>query len=85
MIRNLRYAFSSLADSSNIRINRLNRSFLLQNNRAGVTLRYFSKRDDSGNYANSSLFKPVPIKPSQDDINVGEFGVFREDVAKGFL
>lgn len=70
MIRNLRQALSSLAESKLSRINYQQRSFLLSNNRAAINLGFIRlKRDDS---SKTGLFKPVPIKVTEDDINVGE-------------
>lgn len=68
MIRNLKHLLKSWADSNVTRINRINRSFLLANNRACLNAGFVrTKKDDS----TSSLFRPVPIKHTQDDINVG--------------
>lgn len=69
MIRNLRHAVMSLVDSHNSRITRLNRSFLLSNQSACLNAHFVrTKKDDA---STSTLFKPVPIKLSSDDINVG--------------
>lgn len=68
MIRNLRHAVKSFSDSKVTRVNQLNKSFLLSNNRACFNANFVrTKRDDS----KSTLFKPVPIKQTQDDMNVG--------------
>lgn len=68
MIRNLKHVMKALADSNITRINRINRSFLLKNNPACLNAGFArTKKDDS----TSSLFRPVPIKHSQDGINVG--------------
>lgn len=76
MIRNLRHAWSSCPITKISRINRFAGSFLASNNQTclGCTLnRNFARKDDSsGSFSASSLFKPVPIKQTQDDINVGE-------------
>ncbi|XP_070498173.1 ATP-dependent RNA helicase SUV3 homolog, mitochondrial [Chironomus tepperi] len=67
MFKNIRFAFNSIAESNVIRINKLNRSILLPN-RICTNIHRCKKTDPS---ALSYLFKPVEIKPSQDDINVG--------------
>lgn len=64
MIRNLRHVLKSLNDLKLNRINQLNKSFLTRNNRGCLNF-IRTKKDDS------SLFKPLPIKPTEDDINVG--------------
>lgn len=68
MIRNLKHVLKSLTDLNVTRINKINRSFLLVNNRACLNAGFVrTKKDD----ATSSLFRPVPIRHTQDDINVG--------------
>ena len=68
MIRNLRHACKSLCDLKITRINQLNRSFLLVNNRTCINAGFIrTKKDDS----TSALFRPVPIKQTHVDINVG--------------
>ena len=70
MIRNLRHALTSLAELKVTRINRINRSFLLSKNCAAINLGFVrTKKDDTNK---SALFRPVPIKATDDDINVGE-------------
>ena len=68
MLKNIRFAFNSIAESNVIRINRLNRS-ILSPNRICANIQQRCKKTDPS--ALSSLFKPVEIRPSQDDINVG--------------
>jgi ATP-dependent RNA helicase SUPV3L1/SUV3 len=71
MIRNLRHALNSLAERKLTRINQVQRSYLLLNNRTAINLGFVrTKKDDVNN--KSSLFRPVPIKATEDDINVGE-------------
>lgn len=70
MIRNLRHMLNSLTEVRATRINQVQRSFLLSNNRAIVNLGFVRTKRDDGN--KSSLFKPVLIKATDDDINVGE-------------
>lgn len=65
MIRNLRLALSSLAESRAVQVNRVNKSFLVSKNFAASFNFNRTKKDDS------ALFRPVPIKAWQDDINVG--------------
>lgn len=69
MIRNLRNALKLLAETNTSRVNQLNRSSLLSNSRACLNADFVrtKKSDDS----TSALFRPVPIKQTQDDINVG--------------
>jgi len=66
MIRNLRNVASSIAKLKCNRIKLHDRTFLV--NRVCTIQPHRSKKDDS---TLSSLFKPVPVKPTQDDINVG--------------
>lgn len=68
MLRNIRYVLRSVAETNVIRINGPNRRFLLPNRIFGNNIARTKKTDAS---TLSSLFKPVEIKPSQDDINVG--------------
>lgn len=67
MLKNIRFALNSIAESNALRINRLNRS-ILSPNRICTNIQRCKKTDPS---ALSSLFKPVEIRSSQDDINVG--------------
>lgn len=62
MIRNLRCAFSSWNKSKFTRINSHTRNILQSNNCLLTHAR--SKKSEN-------LFRPVPIKASEDDINVG--------------
>lgn len=67
MLKNIRFAFNSITESNVIRINKLNRCILIPN-RICTNIHRCKKTDPS---SLSSLFKPVEIKLSQDDINVG--------------
>lgn len=69
MIRNLRHVAKALAGHNLRRINRVNDGFLLfTTNRVCSNVNFVrTKKDDS----QSSLFKPVPIEPSTDDMNYG--------------
>ena len=70
MIRNLRHVLNSITELNVHRISQTQRSFLLSNSRAVLNLGCVrTKKDDSNK---SALFKPVPIRPTEDDINVGE-------------
>lgn len=73
MIRNIRQAMKSLTDLKVTQINHLNRHFLLSNNRACLNLTFVRSKNDNKKKdgSHSSLFIPVPIKPSTDGINVG--------------
>lgn len=69
MIRSLRHVVKSLADLKHSQITRSHRSFLLSNQCACTNANFVrTKKDDA---SSSTLFKPVPIKLSSDDINVG--------------
>lgn len=68
MLRNLRHVLSSIAESKVARINQLNVNCLLSNHRTCINLLNIRMKSDE-NY--TSLFKPVPIKATHDDINVG--------------
>lgn len=70
MIRNLRHVLNTITELNVHRINQIQRSCLLSNRRAAINLGSVrTKKDDSNK---SALFKPVPIRPTEDDINVGE-------------
>jgi hypothetical protein len=64
MLRNVRYIVNNLVESNVTRINGLNRRILNLNR---VSFR--SKKTNPSSI--SSLFKPVDVKPSQDESNVG--------------
>jgi Suv3 helical N-terminal domain len=67
MLRNVRHIVSSLAESNATRINSLNRRILNLNRIALFQFR--AKKTNPSSI--SSLFKPIDVKPSQDDSNVG--------------
>lgn len=69
MFRNLRHALSLFAESNAARITHRNHSLLLSNSRAVLKAKFVrGKKDDT---TSSSLFKPVQMRPTEDDINVG--------------
>lgn len=65
MLKNIRYIVTSLAESHAIRITSVQRS-LLASNRIFEIINRTKKTNGL-----TSLFKPVEIKNSQDDINIG--------------
>lgn len=68
MLRNFRHAVNLLTESNAARVKVGNQSYLLTRSRACFDtklVRNYGKKDDT------TLFKPVPIQPSTDDINVG--------------
>lgn len=69
MLRSLNRVAKALADHNLRRINRVNDGFLLfETNRVSSNVNFVrTKKDDS----QSSLFKPVPIEPTNDDMNYG--------------
>lgn len=66
MLRNVRYIVSSLTESN---VTRINRRILQFNRIAGSQFQCRSKKT---NPSLSSLFKPLNVKPSKDEGNVGE-------------
>lgn len=68
MLRNVCSKMSSLAESNAIRINSLNRR-ILHFNRVNNFQIIRSKKTKPASV--SSLFKPLDVKPSQDESNVG--------------
>jgi ATP-dependent RNA helicase SUPV3L1/SUV3 len=69
MYRNIRYVINSLIESNNGRINVSNKTFLA--NRFFRISQSQSNRGKKTNPTLTSLFKPVEIKLTQDDIDVG--------------
>lgn len=70
MFRNLKHAVNLVSKTNAAWITRRSQSFLLLNRRACFNprfARFYGKKDDT----TSSLFKPVPIRQTEDDINVG--------------
>ena len=67
MLRNVCSKMSSLAESNAIRINSLNRR-IFHFNRVNFQIIRTKKTNPA---SVSSLFKPIDVKPSQEDGNVG--------------
>lgn len=67
MLRNVRYLASTLSESNVVRITSIKRRILLLNRFTTIQVR--QKKTNTTNV--SSLFKPLDVKPSNDEENVG--------------
>lgn len=71
MLRNLRLLLSITAEANTNCINARRSRLLLKYTKISTTSTVRTKKDDYSNNSFTSLIKPVPIKHSQDDINIG--------------
>lgn len=68
MLKNIRHILSSVAEANAIRINGLNRRILLPNS-FSTALQHRTKKTKPATL--SSLFKPVEVKQSTEELNIG--------------